>query len=95
MSVAEAPVQFTEESLNQIRDKYKRKHPDRYVEAQKITTVEQQKGIEKILLYNGIWLVLTYGADLLSMAVPWLGKGFGALVKWKFKGNWKQKQVGL
>lgn len=64
-------------------------------DAQHIPSVEKQTDIKKFLLYNGLWLVLTYGADLLSLVTPWLGKGFGYLVKFKFKGKWDQKQIGI
>ncbi len=71
-----------------------KKHPA-LEDEQFIPTPEEEKDIKKFLLYNGLWLVLTYGADLLSLVTPWLGKGFGYLVKYKFKGNWKQKEVGI
>ena len=69
--------------------------PSRIKEEQFIPTDKEKSNIEKYLLYHGLWLVLTYGADLLSMVVPWLGKAFGQLVRWKFKGKWEQKQIGL
>lgn len=70
------------------------KHPA-LEDEQLIPSAERKKDIKKFLLYNGLWLVLTYGADLLSLVTPWLGKGFGYLVKFKFKGNWEQKQIGI
>lgn len=70
------------------------KHPV-LEDEQLIPTVAQEKDIKKFLLYNGLWLVLTYGADLLSLVTPWLGKGFRYLVKFKFRGKWEQKQIGI
>ncbi len=90
MPVAEEPFY----ALSKYIKKSHNKHPA-LKEQKHIPTVEQEKDIKKFLLYNGLWLVLTYGADLLSLVTPWLGKGFGCLVKYKFKGNWKQKEVGI
>ena len=91
MPVAEDFYKTDPKAINRIFAKL----PSHIHKEQKIPTVEQQKDIKKFLLYNGLWLVLTYGADLLSLVTPWLGKGFKHLVKWKFKGNWKQKEVGI
>jgi len=70
------------------------KMPSRIKAEQKIPTTEQQKAIGKILLYNGLWVSLTYGASLLELFLPWLGKGVRQLIKWRFKGNWKQREIG-
>ena len=70
------------------------KHPERK-EARGVPSVEQQVDIAKLVAYNGLWLILTYGADLLSLWVPFIGKGFRQLVKWRFKGKWDQKEVGI
>ena len=90
MPVAEKPF----DALSEYIKKTHNKHPA-LKEQKHIPTPKEEKDIKKFLLYNGLWLVLTYGADLLSLVTPWLGKGFGYLVKYKFKGNWKQKEVGI
>ena len=70
------------------------KLPERHKE-QLIPTVEQQKDIAKFLMYNGLWVALTYSADLIGMVLPWLGKGIRQLIKWRFKGKWEQKEIGI
>jgi hypothetical protein len=76
-------------------DRMKVKHPNRIKEVQRIPTHDEGIKLGELIAYNGLWLILTYGADLLSMINPWLGKGFSGLVSLRFKGNWKQKQVTL
>lgn len=85
---------IAEINLNKF-DRMKVKHPNRIKKAQRIPTVEEEKKLGEFIAYNGLWLILTYGADLLGMISPWVGKGFSTLVDLKFKGNWKQKQVTL
>ncbi|KKL52205.1 hypothetical protein LCGC14_2287770 [marine sediment metagenome] len=90
MPVAEKFIETMPRSIKRIH----RKHPA-FKESQHIPTVEQQVDIAKFVTYNGLWLVLTYGADLLSLVSPWLGKGFKWIVKRRFKGKWDQKEIGI
>ena len=85
MSVAKKPFDVSV-YIKKIHDK----HPERK-EQQGIPSVERQADIAKLVTYNGLWLILTYGSSLLSLLSPWIGKGFGWLVKKRFKGNWEQK----
>ena len=71
------------------------KLPSHIHKEQLVPTVEQQKDIGKFLYYNGLWISLTYGADLIGMYLPWLGKGIKQLIKWRFKGKWEQKEIGI
>lgn len=91
MPVAEDFFKVDPEKIERLVAKF----PDRIHEEQLIPTEKQKVDIQKFLLYNGLWIVLTYGADLISMVLPWLGKGVGQLIKWKFNGQWEQKKIGL
>ena len=71
------------------------KLPSHYHKEQLVPTVWQQKNIAKFLMYNGLWIMLTYSADLIGMYLPWLGKGIKQLIKWRFKGLWEQKEIGI
>ena len=66
------------------------KHPER-TEERGVPSVERQADIAKLVAYNGLWLILTYGSSLLSMLAPWLGTGFNWMVKLRFKNKWEQK----
>jgi hypothetical protein len=70
-----------------------KKHPNPFVEQQKIPTAEEELNIVKFLAFNGIWLILTFGADLLSKISPFIGLGFEALIKLRYKGKWEQKRL--
>ena len=56
---------------------------------QRLPTKEEENQFLKLILYNGLWLIITYGASALSMVSPLFGKAFGALVSWKFNANQK------
>lgn len=70
------------------------KLPSHIKEEQLIPTPKEQKDIGKFLLYNGLWVSLTYGASLIELFLPWLGKGIRQLIKWRFKDGWQQKDIG-
>ena len=88
----EMPLQFDEMVFKGIHKKHN-KHPDRFVKAQRVPSVEQQEDIVKLLAYNGLWVTLTYGAGLLNKFAPWLGFIFKKAVDLRFKGLWKQKEL--
>jgi len=97
MPVAEQPYVWTTEAFEKIREKRYKKNrpPSPFVEAQKVPTKKQEASIAKLLYYNSLWLSLTYGADLVGMYLPWLGKGIRQLIKLRFKGKWEQKELGI
>ena len=69
--------------------------PSHIKEEQRIPTYKEKDRIINLIKYNAIWLILTYGADLISYVSPLFGKAFKALVSWKFEGGWEQKEIGL
>jgi hypothetical protein len=91
MPVAEEPVYTNPEDVKRMIAEF----PDHFPHPQKIPTEKEKIDFLKLIEFNGLWYMLTYGASLLSKVVPWLGTGFKLLVKWHFKGNWEQKEVGF
>ena len=81
-------AQFDLENIKRMTAKFPSHIP---TNIQKIPTEEERKDWIKFLAYNGLWLILTYGADLINMVSPVGAKLFKALVKWKFE--WNQKEV--
>ena len=67
------------------------KFPGRIKEAQHIPPPEFEKDILKTIRGQTIWLILTYGADILSYVSPFAGKAWKHFIKWKF--NWKSKDL--
>ena len=61
-------------------------------EIAKIPTEKEERDILRLIKGNAIWLILTYGAGILSHVSPILGKGLKAVIKWRFK-NWEQKDL--
>ena len=57
----------------------------------KIPTVEQEKKLLSYIKGNAIWLILTYGAGILSFVSPVAAKALRGFIKWRF--NWTQKDL--
>ena len=57
----------------------------------KIPTVEQKDELLSKIKGNAVWLILTYGAGLVSLVSPIAGKALKALFKWRF--HWESKDL--
>jgi len=57
-----------------------------------LPTVEEERDIIKTLKFNGIWLVLTYGATVLDWVWKPGGWALRQIIKWKFP-TWEQKDL--
>ncbi len=89
-------IKYSDKLFEEIRDKqYKKNRPSsKLIKAQEIPHEVIKKDFGELLAYNGLWLILTYGSDLLSMINPWIGKAFGQLIKFRYRGKWEQKTIG-
>ena len=61
------------------------------LEVEKIPTAEVEIELLSKIKGHAIWLILTYGAGLVSLVSPIAGKALKALFKWRF--NWTQKDL--
>ena len=57
----------------------------------KIPTAKAEKTLLQLIKGNSVWLILTYGASLVSLVHPLAGKGLKAFFKWRF--NWEQRDL--
>jgi len=68
------------------------KFPSRIpTEVEKVPPPDWQDSMLKKLKGHAVWLVLTYGADLLSYVSPFAGKAWKQFIKWRF--NWESKDI--
>jgi len=67
------------------------KFPNHITEVEQIPPPEFQTNILKTIRGHAVWLILTYGADLLSYASPFAGKVWKKFIKWRF--NWEAKDL--
>ena len=58
---------------------------------EKIPTPEEESELFSLIKGNAIWLILTYGASLVSLISPAIAKILKALIRWKF--NWESKDI--
>ena len=56
-----------------------------------IPVPQSQENILRMVKGHAVWLVLTYGADLLSYVSPFASKAWKRFVKWRF--NWESKDL--
>ena len=69
------------------------KFPNSLKEAQHIPPPEFEKSILTTIRGHTVWLILTYGADLLSYVSPFAGKAWKRFIKWRF--NWESKDIPI
>ncbi len=69
------------------------KFPSHITEEEQIPPPNFQVDILKTIRGHAVWLILTYGADLLSYVSPFAGKAWKHFIKWRF--NWQSKDVPI
>ena len=60
-------------------------------EVEKVPEPDWQNSTLKLIKGHAVWLILTYGADLLSYVSPLASKAWKAFIKWRF--NWESKEL--
>ena len=60
-------------------------------EVEKVPEPDWERSFVDVVKGQAVWLVLTYGADLLSYVSPVAGKAWKHFIKWRF--NWTSKDL--
>ena len=60
-------------------------------EVEGVPPLEFENNIVKTVKGHAVWLILTYGADLLSYVSPIAGKAWKHFIKWRF--HWESKDL--
>jgi hypothetical protein len=78
-------------NLDQVKRKIA-KLPSRIpTDVEKVPPPDWDRKLVDVIKGHAVWLILTYGAELLSYVSPFAGKAWKKFIKWRF--NWESKDL--